>query len=121
MVDEDIAQMYDMILSYVSSKNEYYNDPSKPDVELSDFFSEDLTSLVDLIQRQIRKVPSIGEAATVKAYRDINSTRAEYNMRKLSRSDYWKDAGLEETINVNKWKYNKKLSALQMGGSRTEA
>ena len=121
MVDEDIAAMYTQILEYVSSKQMYYSDPSISDGEFSDVMDQDMTSLIDLIQRQIKKIPTIGESATIKSYRDFNSARSEYSMRLKSRSDYWEDASKEEAINIDKWTYNKKLAALQMGGRRTES
>lgn len=117
MVDQDIQDMYKQILTYVRSKQEYLNDPSVPAAEFGDISAQDLTSIVDLIQRQIKRRPSIGEAATVRAYRDFTSASAEYAMRLNTRADYWADAALEGDIDIAKWDYNRKATAILMGAT----
>lgn len=114
MVDEDVSKMYDMIIEYVASKQSYYKDASSPDVELSDNNEFDLTSIVNIIQKQIMLRPSMGEAASIKSYRDVRAIQAEYDMRLMDRKDYWSDASVEEQDNLDKWIYNKKLNILHM-------
>lgn len=117
MVDQDLATMYDQLLAYLTAKLEYYNDPATPDVEFNDSREIDLTSTIDIIQRQISKIPSTGEAYTIRGYRHIRSNDAEYNMRLMSRSDYWDDAALEEQDNFDKWTFNKEMLAIGMSGT----
>lgn len=116
MVDEDIGLMYDQILQYLEAKQAYYADAETPDVEYSDSKEIDLTSVIDIIQRQIRKRPNLGEAATIRGYRNMRSADSEYDIRLMDRSDYWADAAEEEQDNINKWQYNKKLTAIIMSG-----
>lgn len=116
MVDEDIGRMYDQIIAYITSKQAYYSDPNSPDGEFNDFIDFDLTSAIDTIQRQIKARPNIGEAATIKGYRDMRSSEAEYDIRRTSRASYWSDAAVEETDNIDKWIFNKKMVYLHMNG-----
>lgn len=116
MVDADIGLMYDQVLAYLIAKQAYYADAAVPDGEFSDHRDFDLTSAIDTIQRQIKNRPSIGEAATIKGYRDMRSATAEYDIRLMGRSAYWDDAAAEEQDNINKWTFNKKLTALHMMG-----
>lgn len=117
MVDQNIADMYDSIISYVEGKAGYYSDPSVPDKEFNDFIDEfDLTEVVYNIQRQIKTRPTLSESSIIKAYRDIRSVQAEYGIRSMSRSDYFADSSEEETSNGDKWRYNKKLIGLHIQG-----
>lgn len=116
MVDEDIGTMYDQVLAYLTAKQAYYADPKRSDVEFNDHMDFDLTSAIDTIQRQIKNRPNLGEAATIKGYRDMRSATAEYDMRLMGRAAYWQDAMIEESDNIDKWKFNKKLTALHMMG-----
>lgn len=117
MVDQDMATMYDQILEYLTAKQSYYKDPATPDVEYNDSREIDLTSVIDIIQRQIAKIPSTGEAYTIRGYRHLRSHDAEYNIRLMSRSDYWRDAAIEEQDNLDKWKFNKEMLAVGMSGT----
>lgn len=116
MVDDDIGLMFDQIIDYLKSKQSYYADSESPDVEYGDLKEIDLTSIQDVIQRQIRKRPNFGEAASVRSYRTIRSAESEYDVRLMSRTDYWEDAEQEELDNINKWTYNKKLIGIMMNG-----
>ena len=116
MVDEDIEKMYDSVLLYLVSKQAYYVDPSAPDSEFVDLEEFELASTVNTIQRQIQSIPNIGEAATIKGYRDFRAAIAEHDIRLMSRADYWSDAIVEEQDNIDKWIYNKKLVFLHMNG-----
>lgn len=116
MVDTDIELMYDQVIAYLQSKQGYYADPGTPDVEFNDHIDFDLTSAVDTIQRQMNRIPNIGEGATMRGYRNMRSADAEYGIRSMNRSDYWADAAVEETDNIDKWKFNKKITYLSMNG-----
>lgn len=121
MVDEDIGLMYDQIIAYITSKQAYYNDPSSPDGEFGDHMDFDLTSAIDTIQRQIRKIPNIGEGSTIRGYRNMRSSEAEYDIRTMLRTDYWTDAALEEQINIDKWTFNKTITNLGMNAKNAGA
>ena len=116
MVDKDIGLMYDQIIQYVTSKRDYYADPSVPDISFNDLLDFDLTSAIDTIKRQMNRVPNIGEAATIRGYRNMRSAQAEYDIRNMSRVDYWVDAIEEESDNIGKWNFNKKMTYLSMNG-----
>lgn len=116
MVDTDIGLMYDQLIEYLISKKAYYTDVNTPDSEFNDYMDFDLTSAVDTIQRQMKAIPNIGEAATIRGYRNMRSAEAEYGIRLMSRSDYWADAIEEEQDNIDKWKFNKKITYLTMNG-----
>ena len=116
MVDTDIGLMYDQVIEYLTAKQAYYADAAVPDSELSDYEEFDLTSAIDTIQRQIKGMPNVGEAATIKGYRDIRSATAEYDIRLMDRQSYWSDAVNEEQDNIDKWTFNKKLTFLHMNG-----
>ena len=94
----------------------YYADPTAPDVEFSDHEKFDFTSAIDVIQRQIRNRPSMGEAATIKGYRDMRSATSEYDIRLTNRAQYWADAAVEEQDNIDKWTSNKTITFLHMNG-----
>ena len=121
MVDEEIGVMYDQLLAYITQKQGYYADASVPDGEFNDHIEQDLTSAIATIQHQIRRGANIGEAATIKGYRDLRAADAEYNMRLMSRASYWTDAALEETDNIDKWTYNKVSVNLHMNGKDSGA
>lgn len=116
MVDDDIKSMYEQIVAYLISKQGYYADSTTPDSEFNDHADFDLTSAIYTIQRQIKGTAGLGEAATIKGYRDIRSSEAEYDIRLQSRASYWEDAAAEEQDNIDKWSYNQKLVYLHMNG-----
>ncbi len=116
MVDTDIGSMYDQVIAYLIAKQAYYADAGVPDSEFSDHMDFDLTSAIDIIQRQVKNRPNMGEAATIKGYRDMRSATAEYDIRLMSRSAYWDDAAAEEQDNIDKWTFNKKITSLHMKG-----
>ena len=121
MVDEEVGVMYDQMIAYATAKRDYYLDASMGDGEFSDHVDQDLTSLISTIQFQIKRGASVGEAASLRAYRDIRSTSAEYEIRSMSRKDYWDDAAEEEADNVNKLTNNKVVTNLRMNGKDTGA
>lgn len=117
MVDQSVGTMYDQIIAYVESKSDYYKDPTTPDKEFNDFIQEfDLAGVVYNIQRQVKTRPTLSEASIIKAYRDIRSAQAEYDIRLMTRDDYFADSIEEESANKDKWSYNKKLTGLHMKG-----
>lgn len=117
MVSEDIAAMYDQIISYMGSKHDYYVDPNIPDKEFNDFEETlDLTEVTYVIQRHIAARPTIAESGIIKAYRDIRAVQAEYDIRLMNRTAYFLDSIDEEEANVNKWNYNKGTVALHILG-----
>ena len=121
MVDEEVGVMYDQLISYATAKQAYYSDPASPDVELSDLLAQDLTLLISTIQFQVKCGGNLGEAASIKSYRDFRSSSAEYGMRGMDRKSYWKDAAAEEADNIDKWKNNKVLVNLHMNGKDSGA
>lgn len=116
MVDDDIGRMYDQVIAYLEAKKSYYADPNVSDSEFLDYKDFDLTSAINTIQMQVKNRPSIGEAATIRGYRDIRASDAEYDIRLMSRAAYWSDALAEETDNIDKWNFNKRLTYLHMNG-----
>jgi len=117
MVDQDIAAMYDQVITYISGKVAYLDDSGAAGKEFNDFISEfDLTEVVYNIQRQVGARPTISESNIIKAYRDIRSSQAEYDIRLMKRSDYFADAAVEELDNQNKWAYNKGVINLHING-----
>lgn len=117
MVDQSIETMYDQIIAYITGKVGYYTDPAVPDKEFNDFIQEfDLAEVVYNIQRQIKTRPTLSESSIIKAYRDIRATQAEYDIRLMTRADYFTDSSEEEEDNKNKWTYNKKLVGLHIQG-----
>lgn len=116
MVDEELVLMYDQVIDYLRLKQGYYEDPTASDAEFNDYLDQDLTETIATIQFQVRRGANIGEAATIKAYRDMRASSAEYGMRRMSRSNYWSDAALEETDNIDKWVYNKVLTNHRISG-----
>ena len=116
MVDEDIKIMYDSVITYLTAKQAYYSDPTTPDSEFGDLEPFDLATATDTIQRQIRNMPTFGEGAVIKGYRDIRAATAEYEIRNMTRADYWADAAVEEQDNIDKWKFNKTTTFLHMNG-----
>ena len=117
MVSGDINAMYDKIIEYSTKKGGYLTDPSSADIEIGDLIGGmDLGTVIAAIQTIVSNRPTIREAALMKSYRDLRSTQAEYDIRLMSRSDYFKDAALEEEANKNKWIFNKKIRGMQMNG-----
>lgn len=117
MVDEDIGVMYDQILLYLDEKINYFTDPATAGKEFNDFNAEfNLAEVIYIIQRQIKGRPTLGEAATIRAFRDIRATQAEYDIRLMTRADYFTDATAEEGNNKEKWTFNKKVGNLHMQG-----
>lgn len=115
-VDVEIKEMYGQLIDYLITKQAYYANSGSPDSEFNDHNIFDLTNAVYTIQRQIKSLPSIGEAATIKGYRDLRSSIAEYEMRLQTRASYWEDAAAEEADNILKWKNNQTLAELHMSG-----
>lgn len=119
MVNEDLGVMYDQILEYIKSKQAYYADPTSSDIEFSDLIEVDLASAIDTIQRQVRSMPNVGEAYTSRGYRHIRANQFEYDIRLMTRGDYWADAALEEQDNYDKWTFNKVMTNTGMNGNNT--
>lgn len=117
MVDEDIKGMYDDVIAYLRLKQAYLADPANVEEEFNDHDDDiDFTSTLYTIQRQIRQGGSIGEASTIKGYRDIHGAQQEYGLRLKKRADYWSDAAVEEQDNIDKWIYNQRTVNLHMIG-----
>lgn len=117
MVNEDIGVMYDQILDYLKSKQGYYADPSSSDIEFADVREIELASAIYTIQRQIKQLPSTGEAYTSRGYRHIRANTEEYDIRLMTRADYWADAAIEEQDNIDKWNFNKVMTDIGMKGT----
>lgn len=108
-LDIDIGIMYDQVIKYIEDKLKYVEDPSLVSNEYNDFYADfDLTELITTMQIQVNRRPTIGEAALIKAYRDLRATQAEYAIRLTKRSDYYIDTANEEFNNKEKWEFNKK-------------
>lgn len=122
MVDQDIAAMYDLVISYIKDKISYFEDPAYVSKEFQDFIDEfDLTEVVYNIQRHADARPTISESNLIKAYRDIRSAQAEYDIRLMGRKDYFRDSILEETDNASKWQFNKVIVNLHINGKDSGA
>ena len=122
MVDQDIADMYDLVISYIKDKISYFEDPAYVSKEFQDFIDEfDLTEVVYNIQRHADARPTISESNLIKAYRDIRSAQAEYSIRLMGRKDYFRDSILEETDNASKWQFNKVIVNLHINGKDSGA
>ena len=117
MVSEDIELLYDKVLFYIDNKLASFDDPNALPTELSDYIEEyEMGTLKYAMQVMAARRPSHMEAKLIKAFRDLNAVKAEYDIRLHSRSDYYIDACTEENDNKEKWIYNKKSIGLSLLG-----
>lgn len=122
MVDNDVKTMYGKVREYLTAKAVYFEDATSVPIEFNDVNSEfNLASLVQVLQRQVTARPSRGEASSMKAYRDIRSTQAEYDIRLMKRTDYLSDSAIEERDNIDKWLFNEAIIEANMVGKDTGA
>lgn len=116
MVNEDIDAMYKEILAYLESQKLYLSDPLSAPDEFLDKKPIELASTVAAIQKMVRYQPSLVESAVIKAYRELRSLQFEYDMRLMSRADYYSDALLEIEESIARTNYNSVTNQSMMAG-----
>ena len=104
-VPDLITESFGRLTGYYNSLSGFLQDPESSPKEPGEFLDDlNIVGLRRAVQARVLGQASNTNAALMATFRDLESASAEYQMSKMTRSDYYSEAAAESQVMSSNWK-----------------